>query len=578
MLILKFIKYQVGKKKIFGICFLLFLFAFFLRCYAITSKSIWYDECVLHNCAAKLSFSSLFQRSSFFAGMSFFMFLLKGVYFVFGALPILGRLVSCFIGALSPIVLYLLSKRLYSVKVAIVASLLFCVSPVHVFYSQEIAGYSLFLLSFLSCIYSMLVWKENRSAGVFAFVLTTGFITIAVHPAGAVLVYPLLYIVITERNDLKFSALGRRAFLWLILINVGFGILAFILFRTFINPISINWLPKDSFMRFSMNLMKTLSYGGAHFGGADFTSYSDSPLVTKSLLLSYLFFALIGASGFFKKKEARWRLGFLFVWSLFSIGALFFLFRIVFGVGVVERYFLFVLPVLFILVALGLFEIRLSQTIRYFVLLFFIGMNFIVLKVDYYDRDLKIPWIKIYDYISKHGYDMNDVVVFEPHFQSGVLAYGNDPFSWDYKQRKECYKQIVSFRSFQGVISSPDAKYTFCNNIQKTLYQTVEFCSDSEIFVIVTEWSLPLSVNNYSDYYAKADVDEMSDLFYSEYVCLAQCYYDHNNMQISLDNDADFLGKDSDFRVYVGVFKKKGGSCMNQYANVEDLGERKLCQ
>jgi mannosyltransferase len=117
---------------------------FGVRLYGLTFHSLWLDEAVSVYLAS-FPFAEIFRQ-----GMSIqdpsppFYYLVLAVWMgVFGSGETAVRILSTFLGTLYLTILYLLGRRLFSFRVALIAVLLAAVNPFLVWYSQEARMYAL---------------------------------------------------------------------------------------------------------------------------------------------------------------------------------------------------------------------------------------------------------------------------------------------------------------------------------------------------------------------------------------------------------------------------------------------------
>ncbi|OGL41229.1 MAG: hypothetical protein A2043_02815 [Candidatus Schekmanbacteria bacterium GWA2_38_9] len=84
------------------------------------------------------------------------------------------RLPSVIFGVGTIFVLYKFTKNIFDEKASLISSLLLAISPFHIYYSQEVKMYSLFiLLSFLSISFFILSITENKNSWWAGFVVST---------------------------------------------------------------------------------------------------------------------------------------------------------------------------------------------------------------------------------------------------------------------------------------------------------------------------------------------------------------------------------------------------------------------
>ena len=125
------------------------------------NRSLWYDEICYSSCFMLGSFEKLIKQIQFDFSAPLhhvFMFFWMGL---FGDSEISVRIPSLVFGLLSIILTYWLASRYIDVSTAILATFLLCMSPVHIWYSQEATPYSMSLFLFLLLIFSFHKLQEN---------------------------------------------------------------------------------------------------------------------------------------------------------------------------------------------------------------------------------------------------------------------------------------------------------------------------------------------------------------------------------------------------------------------------------
>jgi len=136
------------------------LLAALLRIYRLGSYDLWFDEvlCIFQRIDLKniLNGRILDSNPPLYFLILHFLTPLRASEFVL-------RLPSAIFGVGTVFVLYEFSKEVFNENVALTSSFLLSISPFHIYYSQEVKMYSLFiLLSFLSICFLILSIKEGR--------------------------------------------------------------------------------------------------------------------------------------------------------------------------------------------------------------------------------------------------------------------------------------------------------------------------------------------------------------------------------------------------------------------------------
>src|SRR3989344_1053943 len=123
--------------------FLILIVATILRLINL-KQSLWLDEAINVNNAANLSFKSLilnYSLGDFHPPL--YHLILRSLILFFGQSEIAVRTPSVILGVTIVFVTYLLAKKLFDAKTALIAATLLAVAPLHIYYSQEARMYIL---------------------------------------------------------------------------------------------------------------------------------------------------------------------------------------------------------------------------------------------------------------------------------------------------------------------------------------------------------------------------------------------------------------------------------------------------
>jgi len=105
----------------------------------------WLDETSSIS-IAQSTFSEIIEKSLGDPNTPLYFILLKGWMAVFGISEFSTRLLSVIFSASTIIPLYYLGRRFFNLETAILVTLIFAVSHIHVFFSHETRGYTLISL------------------------------------------------------------------------------------------------------------------------------------------------------------------------------------------------------------------------------------------------------------------------------------------------------------------------------------------------------------------------------------------------------------------------------------------------
>jgi 4-amino-4-deoxy-L-arabinose transferase-like glycosyltransferase len=144
-----------------------------LRIYNLGKYDFWYDEAISLISAQNISPQIILDYGKYLTSPVLFCFLLKG-WMLWGESEFLLRLLPLIFGFLSIICTYLIGKELSNRKVGLIGAFLLAISPFHIYYSQELRGYTLAVFLTLMSIYFFInILKENKLSSWIYFVLFT---------------------------------------------------------------------------------------------------------------------------------------------------------------------------------------------------------------------------------------------------------------------------------------------------------------------------------------------------------------------------------------------------------------------
>lgn len=167
---------------------LILVLAILVRSYGLTFESIWLDE----------SFSIYYAQQSITQIVSLpdtnpplYNLVLSPFVKIFGIGKFWVRLPSVIFGVLSVLFMYLLTKKIFNQRIALIASLILSISSYHVFYSQEARVYALFnFLSIISMYFFIRYFKSTKKMEAFYYILFTALLAYS-HNFG-------LFIILTQ--------------------------------------------------------------------------------------------------------------------------------------------------------------------------------------------------------------------------------------------------------------------------------------------------------------------------------------------------------------------------------------------
>ncbi|MBI3486290.1 glycosyltransferase family 39 protein [Candidatus Daviesbacteria bacterium] len=372
---------------------LILLFAFFSRLLFLNQHSIWFDEAFSYF-VAKQDLVNLIYASLADNHPPLYFLILHFWIKIFGNSELILRFLSVIFNLLSIIVLYHLVKLLFGSKKAVLASIIFVLSPLILYYSVEIRMYSLFVLFSLMALFFWLRFlNSSHKKDLILFILS----------------FPLIFLGKAFRHKKYILAL-----------SIPF------LFTT---PLFYYYFKVPHPLIASQNPFLGVLYTFSSFfdGGTGivslYTILKVGPLIIKLLLLGSLvyFFTLLLRGVVETKKTKNGR--FILILIISPILFMFFLGLIlpVFS----ARGFIFLAPFVFIILSLGI------PNLKVFLLTCFI---FILLDLNY----LFFPLFKGPDIEQAYlSYNFN-----QPLLHSSILSYY--PFKY-FQETKRSSKIIQNY-------------------------------------------------------------------------------------------------------------------------------------
>lgn len=163
------------------ILILILILGIFLRTYGLDSKSMWVDEALRIapvERAHELGFSTLFGNVETLGVHPPLHHVFLYFWSFLGTSDFTLKFLSVLLGAATILVSYALAKKLFGIKVGVVASFLVAISPFNIAYSQEICQYVLFGLLSIIAFYFLTEFLgigsknvKNKNISLFFFTL-----------------------------------------------------------------------------------------------------------------------------------------------------------------------------------------------------------------------------------------------------------------------------------------------------------------------------------------------------------------------------------------------------------------------
>ena len=150
-------------------------FSLILRLVFLTQENIWFDE--FFSLRAALSDVKGFDLLQFLGPIPYlYFFLLKLWIGLFGYSLFTIRLLSVLFGVGSVVLIYALGKMCFDRPTGLISAFLLSVHPAHLFYSQEVRHYSLYLLLTLLVYYFFSIYLKKEANGKMRLFLFAGSI------------------------------------------------------------------------------------------------------------------------------------------------------------------------------------------------------------------------------------------------------------------------------------------------------------------------------------------------------------------------------------------------------------------
>ena len=425
--------------------------------------SFWYDE-IISVQSASLDFGHIKHVSEWDKNPPFYYYCLSVWIKLFNDTEYTVRLLSVFFSSLAAGMLFIIANKYFNRITAIIASLLYLSSNVLFYYSHEARAYSLVLLLALLSTWLFFKFKEKPTIKLVIMLGLINFLLIYTHYiAGLILVFQtVLMLFYFDRKQKKYFLFSLMVILLLTVLR--FTKKQFSLIIDFNNSTSTFWL-KQSDINYLKEVISTFL----------FNEY-----------LSILFLGIIAIVFTFlilkRFKTAQFNIIYSFCVGLGSILFLFCLGK--FTPIFLDRYLIFTLPFLYILIAYGLSFVKNKYISVSIIGVFFI---FSMFKIDYKTN-------KGMDYRSAVKFinsikDKNDLIIVKTKDIKPLYCYYSDK-DFFRKQKKDLpqadhiifcntwqdigmdvknFKRIIVVDSYEGY-NSHEKEFVLKLSEQKTNY------------------------------------------------------------------------------------------------------------
>jgi mannosyltransferase len=393
-----------------------------LRFYNLGAKSLWFDELAQVTISKTIIHDLSLPQMGFLQGMWWELsppldYFITHFMLVFGSSEWILRLPAAIFGVLSILAIFLLAKELFGVPVGLISAFLLSISPMHIWYSQEVRVYSLFMfLTILSFLFFYQITKKDNIWYWIPLTITNlaliythyfGFFVILIQG-----IYLLLRFFRNRNTATKRISLQNKNLKTLLIYIISFQI-ALLFF--------IPWL--DIFRFQTSDFRKPLDYGlqpNVEFFNSivqAFSSFNSPGSAGLILTILFFFFFIIGVLWMIRKDSDAGIL--ILIWIFLPILLLFFLTLVRGQPSTTTRNFIFILPVILILIATGIkevvasickkitFSIHIESVLKrkqnWIILLFIVGIFLLNIHPIIYQYSIdKADWRGTGEFLSSH--------------------------------------------------------------------------------------------------------------------------------------------------------------------------------
>jgi len=181
--------------------------AFALRITRLEFQPLWWDEGWTIYFATS-DIPSMVARTAVDIHPPFYYLLLHLWILLLGSSPFAIRLFSLLVGVLSTPLIFLVARRLFNPRVALLAAFVWAADPFPIYYSQEARMYALVtFLGLLSTLFAFQIWKGSRDAQTstglwIGYILTTAAAAYTQYYAAFIPLAQTLFFLILARHNL----------------------------------------------------------------------------------------------------------------------------------------------------------------------------------------------------------------------------------------------------------------------------------------------------------------------------------------------------------------------------------------
>lgn len=370
-----------------------------LRLFHLDFQSVWMDEIYTLNVSdPSLTFKQMHDEVVLREGFPYLYFiLLRFFYAVFGYTEIVARLLSAVGGIAGVGAIYVFGKHIFNKQAGLIAAFLLAINDFHIAASQEARPYTLFVLFAIIAFYRLSVFiKEQSLKNAIWFGLAAGlmlninfFALITLFAQGLVLLFVIAFSEKENRLKLFFRSVLAGAIAILLFLPNYEIFLKLMNFQSF-------WVPAPQADSYTLMFREFLGNSEITWIIFMIILFCYAVNVFKENEVYLNFRAMLG-------NPINYSFAILFFWFMGYFGLLYA--KSYFGTSVVlSRYFITMVPVILLMLAMGIYFIRnrIAQSAIILVILYFSLANLIIAK-EYYTKVNKSQYREVSNYIKENN-------------------------------------------------------------------------------------------------------------------------------------------------------------------------------
>ncbi len=430
-------KKEFNKKIIFFLA-LIIIFGFTLRLYGISKESYWLDESITLR-QAQANWPLVWEWTKMDIHPPLYTFVLFFWVRLFGISELSTHLLSAIFGTFAILLIFLITKKLFSEKEAIISALLLAFSPILIYFSQETRNYSLFILLTLLSFYFFIRYLEKNQTKYLIYYYIASLLLLYTH------LFSLLILFVQNAYlSYLFRKKIKKQLKWFItqsLLFISFLPWIPILLGQINGPINRSWIETPTLGTILLTLTVFLG--------------------NKYLLCTFIVVLLIFIIK--KRHETNEKVLLLIFWIIFP----FFIvisYSLLFPSVYIMRYMLITLPSFIILFAFMIEKISPNQIIKWTIIAFILISSLITINNQVISID-KDDWKGATDYL-KQNIKENEMIFIHPFYHQDVFSYYYNPVCFNDTDICSCNfdKKRITSLSYKEKESYDDSLVLSTNN------------------------------------------------------------------------------------------------------------------